>query len=192
MLFLRYSDRLRALVGLRLDRRLQGRVGESDILQETFLDASRSFPHYRDGACRSFYVWLRCIAERRIIDLHRRHLGAKARDAGREIALDDPFSPLAVSGDVPFELAGDQPTGSQVLIREEMSSQIDDALARMDPVDREVIALRHFEELTNIEAAEVLGIEPKAASHRYVRACERLKEMLSRLSDFQADGGAGA
>jgi RNA polymerase sigma-70 factor, ECF subfamily len=177
-LFVRYTERLHAMLDLRLDRRLQGRVDVSDILQETFLDASRSFHRYRTEAPGSFYLWLRCIAERQLIDIHRRHLGVQARDPRREIPLDRVAVPEASSAVLAVKLLGNEPSPSEVFAKAEVAARVEAALETMDPADREVPALRHFERLSNGEAAQVLGIGESAASKRHLRALIRLKEIL--------------
>jgi len=181
VLFARYTDRLLAMVELRLDRRLQGRVDPADILQETFLDASRSFPSYREIPGISFYVWLRRIAERQLIDVHRRHLGVQARDPRREISLDRFTAPEATSAAMADGFLATLDTPSAIAIRIERTARLQEALGMMDPIDREVLALRHFEQLSNLEAAAVLGITESAATKRHLRALLRLRQALGPL-----------
>jgi RNA polymerase sigma-70 factor, ECF subfamily len=177
----RYSGRLESMIRLRLDRRLQGRVDVGDVVQETFLEATRSFDRYRQQPHASFYIWLRCIARRRLIDLHRHHLGAEARDPRREVSIDQRIEPEATSAILVPHLLATFDTPSEVAARGERVERLEKALAGSDPADREVLALRHFERLSNIEAAEVLGIAESAASKRYLRALQRLKEILKEL-----------
>jgi RNA polymerase sigma-70 factor, ECF subfamily len=180
-LLVRYAGRLRSMVSLRLDRRLVGRVDASDVLQEAFLDATRSFRRYRERPSRSFYVWLRCIAARQLIDIHRHHLGVKARDPRREVSLDRPFLPEATSAAIAAHLLGHLTSPSEAAARSEGVARLEASLEKMDRLDREVLALRHFEQLTNLETAEVLGIEESAASKRHLRALRRLKDLLKEL-----------
>ena len=182
-LILRYSGRLRAMVDLRLDRRLSGRVDASDVLQETFLDAARSFVQYRERPDRSFYVWLRCIAERRLVDIHRHHLGVQARDPRREVSLSGWPSADATSAAIAARILGSGPSPSEAAIGAERAARLAAALDKMDRLDREVLALRHFEQLSNAEAAQVLGIGESAASKRHLRALDRLKEALKDLRE---------
>jgi RNA polymerase sigma-70 factor (ECF subfamily) len=187
-LFSRHRDRLWRMVHFRLDPRLQGRVDADDILQEAYLAASTRLGHIFDESPSSVFIWLRLIVNQTLIDVHRRHLGTRMRDAGREISLDAGRYTLAASSSVALQLAGSLTSPSRALLREEACRQLEEALLEMDPVDREVLVLRHFEELTNSEVAEVLGIQQKAASIRYVRALGRLKKVLTRLEDFRDSG----
>src|SRR5262245_64695037 len=86
-LFAHYRDRLRRMVRLRLDRRIAGRVDTSDVLQDAYLDVARRFPEYAAAPAVPFYLWLRALTGQRLVDLHRRHLGAQMRDAGQEGSL---------------------------------------------------------------------------------------------------------
>src|SRR6516164_8717487 len=157
-LFAHYRDRLRQMVRLRLDRRVAGRLGASDVLQEAYLDVARRFPEYAAAPTVPFYVWLRALTGQRLVDLHRRHLGAEMRDAGREISLYRGALPMASSASLAQQLLAGLTSPTQAGIREEMQLRLQEALNSMDPIDREVVVLRHFEELTNAEAAQVLGI----------------------------------
>jgi len=177
-LFERYRSRLHAMVSLRIDPRLQGRVGASDVLQEAFLEALRSFGNYRPEKGSSFYMWLRCVTARRLRHAHRFHLGAQARDLRREVASWRDDSPYASSEALAARLIGRWTTPSQVAMRAERRLKVLEALDSMSDTDREIIALRHFEQLSNAETAEVLGIETAAASKRHIRAMLKLKGLL--------------
>ena len=180
-LFSRERDRLWRIVCFRLAEPLRARLGPDDVLQEAFLDASRRIGHYKDCPDHSPFVWLRMIVNQTLVDLHRRHLGAQRRDAGREVAIQSAPLAQATSASVAIQLVGAFTSPSQATARTEVLGLVEQAIEQMDPVDREVLALRHFEELTNIEVAETLGIEQKAASIRYVRALKRLKEILAQV-----------
>ena len=186
-LFSRHRERLWRMVNFRLDRRLSGRVDPEDILQEAYLDAAQRIQHYRDDSPASSFLWLRMIVTQTMIDLHRRHLGAQRRDARREVSGDRGFFPASTSTSLASQFLGHLTSPSQAAMRAELSGQLEQAIAQMDPIDQEVLALRHFEELTNSEVAEVLGIQVKAASIRYVRALKRLQEVLSQLPGFGAE-----
>jgi RNA polymerase sigma-70 factor, ECF subfamily len=177
----RHRERLRRMVALRLDRRLQGRVDPSDVLQEACLDATRRLPEYHKNPAMPFFLWLRLLACQRLVDEHRKHLGAAARDAGREISLYRGALPETSSAALAAHLLCRLTTPSQAAIRVERKLRLQEALNRMDPTDREVLALRHFEELSNTEAAAVLGLDKSAASKRYARALIRLKDILASL-----------
>ncbi len=189
-LFSRHRDRLARGICFRLDPRLARRVDVEDVLQEVYLSASRRTSAFTGDSEQSFFIWLRLIATQTVIDLCRRHLGAQVRQVGREIPVPGAFL-QATSTSIAFQISADRTSPSQAAIRAEMSGQIEEAIESMDPIDREVLALRHFEELTNGEVAEVLGIQQKAASIRYVRALARLKSILIKLSDFRSAAGGG-
>ena len=121
-----------------------------------------------------------------LVDVHRRHLGAQIRDANRELSIPTRY-PAATSLSISFHLLAQLTSPSHAAIRAEMTDLLEDALHGMNDIDREILALRHFEELTNSEVAEVLGIEQKAASIRYVRAIARLKDVLGRIPGFFDD-----
>jgi RNA polymerase sigma-70 factor (ECF subfamily) len=157
-LFAHYRDRLRTMVRLRLDRRVAGRLDPSDVLQEAYLDVARRFPEYAATPAVSFYVWLRALTGQRLIDLHRQHLGAKMRDAGQEVSLYRGALPQASSASLAQQLLTGLTSPTQAAIRAEMQLKLQETLNSMDPMDREVVVLRHFEELNNIETAAVLGI----------------------------------
>jgi RNA polymerase sigma-70 factor (ECF subfamily) len=189
-LFAHYRDRLRRMVRLRLDRRLYGRLDPSDVLQEAYLDFARRFPEYARAPSVPLYLWLRSLTGQKLIDLHRRHLGAKMRDAGQEVSLYRGALPQASSVSLANQLLGRLTSPSVAAIRAETQIRVQEALNSMDPLDREVLTLRHFEMLSNDETAEVLGISKKAASKRFVRALERLQDILTLLPGFGngADG----
>jgi RNA polymerase sigma-70 factor (ECF subfamily) len=185
-LFAHYRDRLRKMVRLRLDRRVAGRLDPSDVLQDAYLDVARRFPEYTAAPAVPFYIWLRALTGQRLIDLHRQHLGAKMRDAGQEVSLYRGALPQASSASLAQQLLAGLTSPTQAAVRAEMQLQLQDALNSMDPMDREVVVLRHFEEMNNIETAAVLGIEPSAASKRYLRAIRRLKAILDQIPGFFA------
>jgi RNA polymerase sigma-70 factor (ECF subfamily) len=185
-LFARCRDRLRKMVHLRLDRRVAGRLDPSDVLQEAYLDVARRFPEYVAAPTVPIYVWLRALTGQRLIDLHRRHLGAKMRDAGQEVSLYRGALPQASSASLAQQLLAGLTSPTQAAVRAEMQLRLQEALNSMDPIDREVVVLRHFEELNNLETAAVLGIEPSAASKRYLRAIRRLKAILDQIPGFFA------
>jgi RNA polymerase sigma-70 factor (ECF subfamily) len=189
-LFARHRDRLAQMVRLRLDRRLQGRIDPSDVLQETYLEAARRAAEFASQPTTSAYVWLRCLTAQKLVDLTRRHLGAKMRDAGQEIALHRGALPQASSVSLAAQLLGQFTSPSRAAIRAEAQLRVQDALNAMDPIDREVLALRHFELLSNGEVAQILGLSKAAASNRYVRALKRLKEILmaAQIPDMHRPG----
>jgi RNA polymerase sigma-70 factor (ECF subfamily) len=183
-LFAAYRDRLRLLVSLRLDRRLQGRLDPSDVLQEAFLDIARRAPEYAANPTMPPYLWLRFLTGQRLLQLHRHHLGAQLRDAGQEVSLFHGALPQASSVSLAKHLLGRLTSPTQAAVRAELQLRVQEALNLMEPLDREVLILRHFEMLSNEETAAVLGIRKSAASNRYVRALRRLKEALGPMPEW--------
>jgi RNA polymerase sigma-70 factor (ECF subfamily) len=178
-LFNRDRQRLRRMVALRMDRRLQGRVDPSDVIQDAHIEAMTRLPEYLRESNLPFFLWLRLIVGQRLTLLHRRHLGAHARDAGREIGLYHGALPEASSAALAARLLGHLTQPSAAAVRAERRIRIQTALNAMDPLDREILALRHFEQLSNGEAAQALGLSKSTASKRYVRALQRLKDILA-------------
>lgn len=183
-IFTHYRDRLRRMVQLRMDRRLQGRVDASDVLQEAFLDVSARAAEYSAKPQMPFFLWLRLITGQKLLEIHRRHLQTKMRDAGLEVSLFTGALPEANSISLAAQLLGRLTSASAAAMRAELQIQLQQVLNAMDPLDREILALRHFEELSNDEIATVLNLSKSAASNRYVRALKRLKEELSRFPGF--------
>jgi RNA polymerase sigma-70 factor (ECF subfamily) len=175
------------MVHLRMDRRLQGRLDPSDVLQEAYLEFARSLAEYLRNPQVPLFLWLRLITGRKLHALHRHHLGAQARDAGREVSLHHGAMPQASSVSLAAQLLGRYTTPSQEAVRAELQIHIQEALNSMDPIDREVLALRHFEQLSNSETAEVLGLSEAAASNRFVRALKRLKAILMSVPGLREE-----
>jgi RNA polymerase sigma-70 factor (ECF subfamily) len=175
----RHRTRLRRMLALRLDQRLQGRVDPSDVIQEAFLEATQRLQEYLRQPEMPFYLWLRFLAGQRLLIVHRRHLGAQQRDAGREVSLYCGAMPEASSAALAARLMGRECRPSEVAVRAEIKLRLQEALNAMDPLDREILALRHFEQLGNADTARVLGIQESAASKRYVRALKKLKDILA-------------
>jgi len=180
----RYRARLRRMVSFRLDPRLQGRVDPSDVVQDVCLEAWQHLGSYVTQPNTPFFVWLRAVAGHKLGDLHRQHLGAQMRDARREVSLYQGSLPGATSAALAAQLLGHLTRPSEAAVRAEGKVQLQTALNAMDPIDREVLALRHFEQLTVSETAKVLDIKEKAAGMRYVRALRRLKEILTSLGGW--------
>ncbi len=180
-LFARHRGRLRQMIRLRLDRRLQGRVNPSDVLQDAFVDLAAKLPEYASRPAVPIFLWLRLVVGERLLRVHRHHLGAAMRDVGREISLHQGAFPEASSASLAAQLLGRITSASRAAHRAEMQMILQDAINGMDSIDREVIALRHFEELTNDEVAAALGLTKAAASKRYVRAMLRLKAAIGNI-----------
>jgi RNA polymerase sigma-70 factor (ECF subfamily) len=182
--FGRERPRLERVVRFRLDPRLSARADPEDVLQEAYLDAAKRLASYLDRPVAPFFVWLRGIVLNTLIDLHRRHLGAQRRDAGREISFLSDGASSSESDSPAASLTGGLTSPSQAAIRGEVAADVAAALDRLDEMDRETLYLRHFEQLSNGELAAVLGLSASAASNRYARAIVRLREAMSlALSD---------
>jgi RNA polymerase sigma-70 factor, ECF subfamily len=178
-LFMLYRDKLWRMLYVRLDHRLRRRLTPDDILQETFLDVARRIGEYLADPALPFYFWLRFLTVQRMQMAHRTHLGAKARDVAREVALPESANAFASSDSMAGQLVSHLTSPSQAAIRGELQQRLRATLDAMEPLDREVLALRHFEELGNDEVATILGISKDAASKRHVRALLRLREVLT-------------
>lgn len=183
-LFSRYRDRLKRMVRLRMSRRLQGRVDDSDVLQESYLEISRKLSEYLNNPSVPFFLWLRHMTGLKLAEIHRRHLGTQMRDADREVSLHRGALPEADSVSLAAHFLGQLTSPSEAAMKAEMRIKLQEVLNSMDPMDREVIALRHFEQLSGNEAAEVLGLSKTGASSRYVRAMTRLKTILAQFPEF--------
>jgi RNA polymerase sigma-70 factor, ECF subfamily len=184
-IFSEHRERLWRLVNFRMDRRLHGRVDPDDVLQEAYLAAAGRLQHYGEAPSLSPFVWVRMVLVQTLTDVHRHHLGAQMRDADREVDLRGCRYPTSTTASLAALLVGNVTSPSQAAARAETLDEVERAISAMDPLDREVLALRHFEELGNREVAEVLGIQQKAASIRYVRALKRLKAILSQTPDLR-------
>jgi RNA polymerase sigma-70 factor (ECF subfamily) len=180
----KYRPRLLVVVQFRLDRRLKSRIDADDVLQEAFIEAATRLDDYRKCNDKmSFFLWLRFITMQKLIQLHRRHIGAQARDANREVAIFRSYSPKATSMVLAAQLLGKMTSPSHAAMRKENKHRIEKGLSEMDSIDREVLALRHFEQLTISESAQLLGINDSAAANRYFRAIRRLKKVMDRLGN---------
>jgi RNA polymerase sigma-70 factor (ECF subfamily) len=178
-LFARHAERLRKMVRLRLDRRVRGRLDSSSVLQLIYQDVCRRLSEYAPRGAQSFFLWLRQLAGQRLEELHRQHLGSAG---GEELALYRGAMPAVHSVSLAAHLLGNRAVNQAA--RADMLLRLERALNGMDALDREVLALCHFEELSNAEASSVLGLDPAQTSHRYVGALKRLKEILAGIPGF--------
>jgi RNA polymerase sigma-70 factor (ECF subfamily) len=181
-----HHDRLRRMVAVRLDPRLQGRLDPSDVLQEAYLEAAQRLGEYLGGPDLPFHLWLRGLAGNRLAKAHRRHLGAQKRDAARDVSLDEAI-PEASSVVLAAQLLGREDSPSDASRRAELQTHLAAALDQLDPLDREALVLRHFEQCNSAEVGRILGISEAAAGKRYLRALERLRQLLA-----EAPGGLDA
>lgn len=170
-----YRDKLVRIVSFRMDPRLRGRLDAEDIIQDAFVEATQRFASYLDDQSMPFFLWLRFISIQKLFQTHRRHLGAKSRDIGREISIYASPSPQATSAVLAAHLLGKHTSPSLAAIKAETTIRVETALNSMSEIDREILALRRFERLKNDEVAKLLSISTTAASNRYIRALERLR-----------------
>jgi RNA polymerase sigma-70 factor, ECF subfamily len=180
-IFTRHRARLRRMVEIRLDRRLQARVDASDVVQEAYVDVIGRLNEYLREPKLPLFLWLRLVVGDRLLKVHRQHLGTQMRAASREVSLYRDALPIASSAALAAQLLGKETSPTQAVVRAERLLRLQEALNNLEPIDREILSLRHFEELTRREAAQVLGIEEAAAAKRYVRALKRLKDILAEL-----------
>jgi RNA polymerase sigma-70 factor, ECF subfamily len=182
-IFQRHRERLLRMVEIRLDRRLQARIDASDVVQDAYVDVMGRLPEYLQNPKLPLFLWLRLVVGDRVMKLHREHLGAQMRDVNREVSLYRGALPAASSAALAAQLLGKHTSPTQAAVRAERMLRVQQALNSLDPIDREILSLRHFEELSRSEAAQALGIEEAAAAKRYVRALKRLKTILAELPD---------
>jgi RNA polymerase sigma-70 factor (ECF subfamily) len=181
-----HRDRLKRMIHLRLSRRLAGRVDDSDVLQEAFVEVARKLPDYAREPKLPLFLWMRHLTALKLAEVHRRHLGTQLRDADREVTLHRGGLPLADSVSLAAQLLGTLTTPSQAAVRAETRMLVQEALNGMDPIDREVLALKHFEQLSTTEIAEVLGLSKAGAGSRYLRAIKRLRTILEQIPGLEA------
>lgn len=183
----RHRDGVKRLVQMRLDQKIQRRVDVSDVVQDVMVEAHRRLNDYLAGPVMPFHLWVRQIAKDRIIDAHRRHRVSSKRSVEREQPL------MAAPGDEQsaLELAAwlcdPEITPAAAAAQKELAQQVQEAIQRLDEADFEVIAMRHYEHLTNQEVAQALGLTEPAASMRYLRAIRRLRTMLGGRDRRSAD-----
>jgi RNA polymerase sigma-70 factor (ECF subfamily) len=184
-LLAQHQDRLLDVITFRLDPRLRGRIDAADVMQETFISATARRAEFFQQSSQPLFLWLRWMVGNTLLELHRHHLGAQMRDVKREVHSgwlpDGAGRDDGTRGALVEQLTGGATGPATAAARAEVKARLEEALGRMDAIDREVLALRHYEHLTSSEAAQVLGIQEDAASKRYLRAVERLREILSDM-----------
>jgi RNA polymerase sigma-70 factor (ECF subfamily) len=176
-----YRDRLRRMVELRMDPRLQAGLDPSDVLQEAYLEVAHDLDAYLRDPKLTPLLWLRLHVGRRLTTLHRHHLGTRIRAAALEVSLSRDALPEASSAALAAMLLGRNTSPTGAARRAERLLRAQEAMNRLEPIDREALALRHFEQLSRAEAAQVLGISEAAVAKRYVRALKRLEELLAAM-----------
>jgi RNA polymerase sigma-70 factor, ECF subfamily len=173
----RHREPLRRMIGLRLDRAVVRRVDASDVVQEVLLKASTRLAEYLKSPGLPFHLWLRQIAQDHVIDAHRKHRVAGSRSVDREAPRDVQFADRS-SIELLAGLRDPSPTPAASALRRELQRRFQEAIGELDEVDREVILLRHFEQLSNGETAKALGLSEPAAGMRHLRALRKLRAIL--------------
>ena len=174
----RHRAYLRRFVDLRMDAQLRPRVDPSDVVQEAQMEAVRRLDGYLGDTPMPFRLWLRQIAQDRLLMLRRRHLEARRRTVMREVALPDESS-LAFAR----QLVAGGSSPSARLTTGELAQRVQQAVARLPEADQEIVLLRNFEGLSNQEVAHLLKIQPATASQRYGRALLRLRKLLNEAPE---------
>jgi len=174
----RHRDSLRRMVQLRLDQKIQRRVDVSDVVQDVLVEANRRLQDYLANPVMGFHLWLRQIAQDRIIDAHRRHRGSAKRSVDRERPLAIPAAGDHSTMELAAQLAGHEVTPGTAAMQAEMAKLVEAAIAKLPDQDCEIIIMRHYEQLSNQEIAQALSLTEPAASMRYLRAIRRLKELM--------------
>jgi RNA polymerase sigma-70 factor (ECF subfamily) len=170
----RHRESLRRMIDARLNRGLARRVDASDVVQEALITATRRLPGYLENPAMPFHAWLRHIARDRLADVYRRQLAEKRNVAREESIAHDAPSSLNPAA----QAAADDPTPGAILIGAELAGQFAAAVEQLPEEARDIILMRHAEQLTNAQAAELLGLSDQAASMRYLRALRQLKSIL--------------
>lgn len=177
-LFQENRQRLKQMVNVQLDARLQARIDPSDVIQEAMMEATRRFPAYVDKRPLPFYPWLRQITLDRIRRMHRNHLRIASRSVRREQSIEPLLSDDSILKLVDCAFCcGSDPAGR--LARIETGDQIRRALGRLAKEDREVLVLRFLEHLSAPEIAAILGINEAALRMRQLRALQRFEKLIS-------------
>lgn len=179
----RHRPAIRRLIDMRLDQALKRRVDASDIIQDVMIEAHRRLEKYMENPVMPFHLWLRQIAKDRIIDMHRRHRVAARRSIDREQPLASPRLDQSTV-DLAGQLTDRELTPASTAMWEELNQRFQSACDELEENDREIVLMRHFEQLSNQETAAAIGVSPQAASMRYLRAMRRLRELLADEESF--------
>jgi RNA polymerase sigma-70 factor (ECF subfamily) len=176
-LIARHRDRLRRMVAVRMDRRLAARVDPSDVVQDVLLDAHQELSDFIRNRPLPFYPWLRQLAWDRLVELHRRHVSTQKRSVAREQQWALPLPDESALDLARRLVGGTSPSGEAV--RTELHGRVRSALAALAERDREILALRHLEQLSVREIAAVLDLSEGAVKTRHLRALQRLRGLLN-------------
>jgi RNA polymerase sigma-70 factor (ECF subfamily) len=186
----RHRTALRRMVDLRMDRAMERRVDASDVVQDVMLEANRRLNDYLHDPVMPFHLWLRQLAKDRIIDLHRRHRVAAKRSLDRERPLEAAPRLDQSTLDLAAQLCDREMTPAEAATWRELERRFQAAIEELDERDREVVLMRHFEQLTNSEVAQALQLSEPAAGMRYMRAMRRLRTLLADLDSSSAGGAS--
>ncbi len=173
-----FREPLRRVIGLRLDPVLARRVDASDIVQDVLIEANQRLTDYLRQPDMPFHLWLRHMAQDRIIDTHRRHRLAQRRSVDREQAINRPAWADDSSTSLVASLVDTERTPATEAIHAELARKLTNAIDELSADDREIILMRHQEQLANQDVAKVLNLTEAAASMRYLRALRRLRGVL--------------
>src|SRR5579872_5188711 len=179
----RHREALRHMIQARMDQKLARRVDASDVVQDVLLEASQRLADYIRDPSLPFGLWLRQMAHDRIIDLHRRHRVARRRSLDREQQHRARAAGDKSSLELAAQLRDPELTPAAASLRKELHERFVEAIDGLEDEDREILLMRHFEQLTNSEAAEFLGLSQPAAGMRHLRALRRLREVLGEAAD---------
>jgi RNA polymerase sigma-70 factor (ECF subfamily) len=179
----RHREALRRMVQMRLDRRVQQRIDVSDVVQDVIIEASQRLDDYLKNPAMPFHLWLRHMARDRIIDMHRRHRVSAKRSVDREQQLVVNAAQDHSTIEIVAQICDRQMTPAAAATMRELAVRFEAAIEQLDEHDREVVLMRHFEQLSNQEVAQALNLSEPAASMRYLRAIRRLRQLIGENAD---------
>ena len=185
----RHRDALRRMVQMRLDQQIRRRVDVSDVVQDVLVEANRRLADYLARPGMDFHLWLRQIAMDRIIDAHRRHRVSAKRSVDREQPMAVPAGAERSTMELAAQLADGELTPAAAAAQRELVRRVEAALTQLDEADAEIIVMRHYEKLSNQEAAQALDLSQPAASMRYLRAIRRLRQLLGEPGESRSGSG---
>jgi RNA polymerase sigma-70 factor, ECF subfamily len=183
----KHRGAVRRLVEMRLDRKVQQRVDVSDVVQDVMIEANGRLDKYLDDPAMAFHLWLRQIAWDRIIDTYRRHRVSAKRNMDREQPMSMPAGSDHSTMELAIQLCDPGLTPAAAAAQREIAFKVEAVIEQLGEQDREIIMMRHYEHLSNIEVAQVLGMNPPAASMRYLRAIRRLRELMEVDADSNGE-----
>jgi RNA polymerase sigma-70 factor (ECF subfamily) len=181
----RHRESLRRMIQLRLDQRLNQRMDVSDVIQDVLIEANRRLLEYLENPVMPFHLWIRQIAKDRIIDAHRRHRVSAKRSVDREQPQPGKGPPDQSTIELANQFRDGALTPAAAATQKELAQQVEAAVHLLKEKDREIILMRHYEQLDNQEIAQVLGLTEPAASMRYLRALKRLRGIMETLPPLQ-------